>query len=75
MKLLNWGYIVNLLKSKSPLGLISRLMEKNAMVKPCYQCSKSARPEDQYCCDDCDHIHKAEVPIISPFCGRSVSED
>ncbi|VBB29018.1 unnamed protein product [Acanthocheilonema viteae] len=41
-------------------SLISRIKEKGAMVKCCYQCSKAAKPEDQYCCDDCDHTDRIE---------------
>ncbi|VDM92278.1 unnamed protein product, partial [Onchocerca ochengi] len=40
--------------------LISRIKEKDAMVKYCQQCSKATKPEDQYCCDDCNHINRVE---------------
>ncbi|VDK88298.1 unnamed protein product [Litomosoides sigmodontis] len=45
-------------------SLISRIKEKDAMVKCCHQCSKPAKPEDQYRCDDCDHIDREEVLIF-----------
>uniref|UniRef100_A0A915PJD5 RING-type domain-containing protein n=1 Tax=Setaria digitata TaxID=48799 RepID=A0A915PJD5_9BILA len=41
-------------------SLISRIKEKDAMIKCCYHCSKATKPEDQYCCDDCDHADRRE---------------
>ncbi|MCP9259688.1 putative 39S ribosomal protein L49, mitochondrial [Dirofilaria immitis] len=48
-------------------GLISRIKEKDAMVKYCHQCSKATKPEDQYCCDDCNHINRIEGHAVSKF--------
>lgn len=53
-----------LLKLRDFSGLISRIKERGAMVKYCHQCSKIAKLEDQYCCDDCDHIDRIEVLIL-----------
>uniref|UniRef100_A0AAF5Q415 RING-type domain-containing protein n=2 Tax=Wuchereria bancrofti TaxID=6293 RepID=A0AAF5Q415_WUCBA len=41
-------------------SLVSRIKERDAMIKHCQQCSRVAKPEDQYCCDDCDHIDRIE---------------
>uniref|UniRef100_A0A1I7VRI9 RING-type domain-containing protein n=1 Tax=Loa loa TaxID=7209 RepID=A0A1I7VRI9_LOALO len=41
-------------------SLISRIKERDAMVKCCHQCSHAVKPEDQYCCDDCDHTDRIE---------------
>ncbi|KAM3718026.1 putative 39S ribosomal protein L49 [Dirofilaria immitis] len=49
-------------------SLISRIKEKDAMVKYCHQCSKATKPEDQYCCDDCNHINRIE----RIYCGLCV---
>ncbi|VDO34912.1 unnamed protein product [Brugia timori] len=41
-------------------GLVSRIKERDAMIKHCQQCLRITKPEDQYCCDDCDHIDRIE---------------